>query len=364
MVIEAQRYSTPNTDFFTQRSYPWSKLPTGALKEDNGDTVPKGKDIPSWWIQLSDKEAAAYAHAYAEAEDEAFTELTPLTDNPKYVSGDVSETAKLVYEHLTDPYGWQRHSLPPLHAALYATRGISQSSAERSARAVAWIQAASLLLVASDAPVSMLQTAIQNTRLRDLAEALDAHRKRQLEQHPKLTMTGMYNVLEKLRSGESLDAGEQITHQQGLVSVLKELHDELDEAVAEAYRWPANLSDGEVLEQLVALNAERAAEEAQGHIRWLRPAYQHPEGTAQRVGIGLELPEAVKAKVGRQPWPRTLPEQVSAVRGVVSGLGQPASSKDVAQQFKGARVDKVSELLETLAMLGQVRVVDTGRYAA
>lgn len=34
--------------------------------------------------------------------------------------------------------------------------------------------------------------------IRDLAEQLDAHRKRQQEQHPQLVRTGMYNVLEKL----------------------------------------------------------------------------------------------------------------------------------------------------------------------
>ena len=207
-------------------------------------------------------------------------------------------------------------------------------------------------------------TDAQKARIRELGETLDAHRKQQQAQHPSLTMTGMYNVLEKLRSGESLSESERALHEQGLVSVLKELHDELDEAVAEAYGWPANFSDREVLGRLVALNVERAAEETQGHIRWLRPEYQHPEGTAQRVGIGLELPEAVIGTASKQPWPRTLPEQVSAVRGVVLGLGQPASSKDVAQQFKGARVDKVGELLETLAMLGQVRSVGGDRYAA
>ncbi len=72
-------------------------------------------------------------------------------------------------------------------------------------------------------------------RLRDLAEQLDAHRKRQQEKHPTLTMTGMYNVLEKLRSGEPLTAKEQVIHEQGLVSVLKQIHDDLDAAVFDAY---------------------------------------------------------------------------------------------------------------------------------
>ena len=74
-------------------------------------------------------------------------------------------------------------------------------------------------------------------RIRDLAEQLDAHRKRQQAAHPGLTLTGMYNVLEKLRSGEPLNAKEKVIHEQGLVSVLKALHDELDAAVLAAYGW-------------------------------------------------------------------------------------------------------------------------------
>lgn len=34
-------------------------------------------------------------------------------------------------------------------------------------------------------------------------------------QHPDLTITGMYNVLEKLRSGEALTAKEKVVHEQG-----------------------------------------------------------------------------------------------------------------------------------------------------
>ncbi len=47
----------------------------------------------------------------------------------------------------------------------------------------------------------------------------------------------MYNVLEKLRSGETLTAKEKQIHDQGLVTVLRQIHDELDEAVLEAYGW-------------------------------------------------------------------------------------------------------------------------------
>jgi very-short-patch-repair endonuclease len=74
-------------------------------------------------------------------------------------------------------------------------------------------------------------------RIGELAEQLDALRKTQQAAHPDLTLTGMYNVLEKLRSGEPLSAKERGIHEQGLVSVLRQLHDELDAAVLDAYGW-------------------------------------------------------------------------------------------------------------------------------
>ena len=113
-------------------------------------------------------------------------------------------------------------------------------------------------------------------KLREAGEELDATRKRVLAEHPDLTLTGLYNVLEKLRSGEALsDRDEDVKHR-GLVLILRELHETIDRLTAEAYGWPADLSDDEILGNLVALNAERAKEEAAGQVRWLRPEYQIP----------------------------------------------------------------------------------------
>src|SRR5699024_1057058 len=62
----------------------------------------------------------------------------------------------------------------------------------------------------------------QESEIGALAEQIAAHRKRQQAQHEKLTLTNMYNVLEKLRSGEELTKRERKTHEQGLVSILRE----------------------------------------------------------------------------------------------------------------------------------------------
>src|SRR5206468_984982 len=164
----------------------------------------------------------------------------------------------------------------------------------------------------------------EKERIRKLAEELDAHRKRVQARHG-LTLTGLYNVLEKLRAAESAVAAvydrrhsqgegggpganpaeppipdghrpplqltdkERWIHDKGLVSVLKQLHDDLDAAVFAAYGWPATLTDAQILERLVKLNAERAKEESSGLIRWLRPEYQNPTGSqSQQTSLAVD----------------------------------------------------------------------------
>ena len=202
--------------------------------------------------------------------------------------------------------------------------------------------------------------------IRELGEQLDAHRKRQQAAHPRLTITEMYNVLARLRAGEALSDRERATHEQGLVSVLRQLHDELDAEVCAAYGWPATLADEELLQGLVALNAARAAEERAGRVRWLRPAFQHPTGATQ-VAFDERAAAAdtsTPARRARQPWPKSVPEQARAVRQALSGAGRVVTPAQLAQNFVRARTAAVAELLQTLAALGQAREVTPGHYAA
>ncbi len=106
-----------------------------------------------------------------------------------------------------------------------------------------------------------------------------------------------------------MTAKDKTLREQGLVSVLQTLHDELDAALLAAYGWSdliavipaeagiqnatawtpawAGVTDSAfaeaLLERLVALNAERTREEAAGHIRWLRPAFQKPQAALVAV---------------------------------------------------------------------------------
>jgi hypothetical protein len=226
-------------------------------------------------------------------------------------------------------------------------------------------------------------------RIRALAEQLDAHRKRQQAINSKLTLTDMYNVLEKLRSREELTAKEKVIHEQGLVSVLRQIHDDLDAAVFAAYGWPATLSDDEILERLVALNAERAAEEAQGLVRWLRPEFQNPGGAgAKQQGLSLVEDEEAGARRGKRavegagaglrqagslshapgagtaknPWPKGRAAQAKAVLAALRECPAPVTPEELAQRFTRAHRETLDELLQALVALGQARRTRGGKY--
>ncbi|MDJ0919607.1 MAG: hypothetical protein QNI84_00640 [Henriciella sp.] len=204
----------------------------------------------------------------------------------------------------------------------------------------------------------------QRTRLRVLGEELDAHRKRQQATHPKLTLTQMYNVLEKLRAGEAIGGKDREIYDQGLIGILKDLHDQIDAAVAEAYGWPVDLSDEDILFRLVALNKERAEEEARGHIRWLRPDYQNPTGeTAMAKDTGkLDLAE-VEVSTEIYEWPKAMPLQVAFVRNTLVDLGE-SDTETVARHFKRAPRKTVRDILESLTALGHVRQTGDDKFAA
>ncbi|WP_271678724.1 class I SAM-dependent DNA methyltransferase [Thermomonas mangrovi] len=255
-----------------------------------------------------------------------------------------------------------------------------------------------------------------NARIAPVAEHLDAHRKRQQAAHPDLTLTGMYNVLDKLRSGEPLTAKERTLHEQGLVSVLRQLHDDLDAAVLDAYGWSDLLpllrmahgndapADGQtrddakrafdeaILERLVALNAERAAEEARGHIRWLRPEFQNPQHARPEAPADAvpeqgdafahadadtddDNPSPLAGESGAQrrergtpdrpiPWPKDTVAQVRAVADVLAASPAPLSLDDIAARFtaRGPWKKRLPQLLDMLVALGRAEPREGGVY--
>ena len=248
-------------------------------------------------------------------------------------------------------------------------------------------------------------------RIRALGEQLDAHRKARQAAHPHLTLTGMYNVLEKLRREEPLTDKDRKIHDDGLVTLLKQIHDDLDAAVLEAYGWSdlqgnvgvppaqqgsvgvppaqqgsvgvpptsqpqsphppladrlarndesAELLEQELLTRLVALNHERAAEEQRGLIRWLRPDYQCPDATpvGQQDQIALDdEPATLKpaAPALKLTWPKPLSAQVAALQKLLPTLGpDPASLSAAFGRKSPKRLCEITEILATLTSLGKL----------
>ncbi len=189
-----------------------------------------------------------------------------------------------------------------------------------------------------------------------------------------LTLTGLYNVLQALREGRALSAKEKHIHSAGLVGVLKTLHDELDTAVLAAYGWadlakltaPGDIKD-ELLQRLVTLNQRRAAEEATGQVRWLRPTYQKPLSKAElpaQVQQALEVDLAsnpVAPAVTTQSWPSALPEQVKAVAQLLSSSPTALTLAQIATCFGGSASLKKSlpTLLQTLEALGRAQQIQS-----
>ena len=143
------------------------------------------------------------------------------------------------------------------------------------------------------------------------------------------------------------------------------LHQQIDAAVADAYGWPHDLPNSEILTHLVRLNHERAAEENAGKIRYLRPSYQAP-GQQQ---LGIDLPTSTSttsapvAVASQQEWPSGLAQQMQAVRDAVQQAGVPLSTKQVAAFFLRTNAGKVQPLLDTLAALALLRQTPESTYA-
>jgi hypothetical protein len=205
----------------------------------------------------------------------------------------------------------------------------------------------------------------QRQRIRDIAERLDAHRKARQDEHADLTLTGMYNALERLRSGQPFTPAEKKAHEQALGTVLLTLHNELDAAVADAYGWPVDLADSEILSRLVELNKARAIEEKKGVVRWLRPEYQAPESTRREGTPSLPIPQAQKQQIKRKaaeltPWPKDEAGRIALLMKTLRALGREATTNEIAAGIKGASAAKIERVAQSLAVHGLIRKGEKG----
>ncbi len=205
----------------------------------------------------------------------------------------------------------------------------------------------------------------QKAVIRHLAEELDVLRKDVIAKRDFLTMTKLYNVREKLVTGEPLTDNEKIIYEEGRVGVIHELHNRIDAAVADAYGWPADLSDQEILARLVALNKERAAEEAQGLVRWLRPEYQigrvAVKAGAEQIEADLERPIVLPS------LPKAPDDLAAELLVALRAEGRPVQPDAIANRFSDARGkrarDRIEQTLRVLSVAGSVQKTEQGWFA-
>lgn len=205
----------------------------------------------------------------------------------------------------------------------------------------------------------------QKKQISALAEELDCLRKDVLAKHEDLSLTALYNILEELRAGSPLGPKTQDVKERGRVLILRDLHDQIDVAVADAYGWSPELDEQAILVNLVELNLKRSGEERRGLIRWLRPEYQIDRlgPLAHRVDKVQDMTAAALSSRGKREFPPTPRDQAGQILQLLRRSPGPLTPEQVAAAFKdGDRIlMDVKDILQSFNRLGDASTFDDGR---
>jgi hypothetical protein len=234
----------------------------------------------------------------------------------------------------------------------------------------------------------------RRARLRDLGARLHQHRADRMALHPELTMTGIYNVLERVRarmadpSLPDFTPAERDVYDSALIGILRDIHDDIDREVFAAYGFddlatilvglpgatmPLDVkpeaqerAEEDLIQRLVDLNVKRVAAEARGEVAWLRPDYQiarfgQPGATEQ---IEADLVEGAIDKAA-SAWPKDPLDQITLVRSALGSAIGPIGIDELTAGFKGGRNrgEQVKRVVATLVTLGQAAIDDATNRA-
>lgn len=158
---------------------------------------------------------------------------------------------------------------------------------------------------------------------------------------------------EQRRPMRGMTSEERTIYVQADIPTLRRLHDKIDAAVFAAYGWPRDLTDDQILERLVALNAERTAEERAGLVRYLRPDFQAGQETAAQAHDDVDGEPADTAPAAQAKWPADLGERIRSVRDVLRD-GVERTPKEIARTMRKAKAADVAYVLDAMATTGLV----------
>ena len=231
------------------------------------------------------------------------------------------------------------------------------------------------------------------TKITTLAEQLDTHRKRQQEQHPGLTMTGMYNVLEKLRREEALTDKEtqnprtrpglrpartpRRPRPRRLRKPTAGTTSPKNSSAAPAppppgpkspktSRKPKNNSSSASSTSTTNAPPKKPKAKSAGSAPNTRPRNKHPNN--QNSPPATKTPTPASRHPGpdpgtsakKQTWPKTLQAQIRAVRNQLETA--PMDAATLASHYKRKPEKSVTQVLEALTELGMIRQTEPGQY--
>ena len=113
---------------------------------------------------------------------------------------------------------------------------------------------------------------------------------------------------------------------------------------------------------------ERAAEEARGEVRWLRPTYQKARFARKDLAGPRQAGDLIggiaPVPAERAPWPKDGRAQVLALKGALAEAPAPLAPAALAARFKGRRAGPdIARLMAVLQRDGQVRRAPDGAFA-
>ncbi|AGH49282.1 hypothetical protein G432_07785 [Sphingomonas sp. MM-1] len=211
-------------------------------------------------------------------------------------------------------------------------------------------------------------TAALRARIADVAEELDSTRKTVLAVQGDLTLTGLYNLRDKIERHEPLDMVEQDQRVRGRIDIICALHAHLDRVVAEAFGWPTDLADEDIVARLVALNAARHQEERNGIVRWLRTDYQLGRAGIEQLGLKVDVPDRIAAhhsssSIRKPAFPRDAIGQTAAVLEALRSAPL-LSAEAIADRYSNGHkaLPRIGATLSALTRLGHV-AAEGGDYS-
>ena len=127
----------------------------------------------------------------------------------------------------------------------------------------------------------------------------------------------------------------------------------------------------ELLAKLVALNAERAAEEKSGLVRWAAPrlsacagGYRAGIARRRRRGATRSTAHHEAAKARKRAFPTRDLERTAAVFAALTEAARPLDAQSIAAKFRrGRKIEpSVARILAAFARVGQFHTGDGARF--